>query len=86
MIWTRIKEEWTLPENFTKGRGELETIVVVVIEREGKVQKMWYDKKSGNTLYDQMAMRAIKKAVPFPPIPKEFTDSTLEIGIRFHPD
>jgi outer membrane biosynthesis protein TonB len=33
-----------------------------------------------------MAMRAIKKAEPFPPMPKEFSDETFEIGIRFHPD
>ena len=86
MVWAKIKEEWTLPENFPKGRTDLETIIVVTIERDGKVPKMWYDKRSGNVLYDQMAMRAIKKAIPFDPIPKEFTDNTLEIGFRFHPD
>jgi hypothetical protein len=31
-------------------------------------------------------MRAIKKAEPLPPIPKEFSDPTLEMGFRFHPD
>jgi hypothetical protein len=33
-----------------------------------------------------MAMRAIKKAEPLSPIPKEFGENTLEIGIRFLPD
>jgi hypothetical protein len=33
-----------------------------------------------------MAMRAIMKAEPFPPIPKEFSDKTFEFGFRFHPD
>jgi hypothetical protein len=31
-------------------------------------------------------MRAIKKAEPLPPIPREFSDNTLEMGFRFHPD
>jgi hypothetical protein len=31
-------------------------------------------------------MLAIKKAEPLPPIPKEFSDNTLEMGFRFHPD
>ena len=86
LIWAKIKEEWTLPENLPKGKTDLETIIVVIIEREGKIQKSWFEKRSGNTLYDQMAMRAIKKAEPLPPIPKEFSDNTFEIGIRFHPD
>jgi TonB family protein len=86
MIWARIKKEWTLPENLPKGKIDLEAIIVVIIEKDGKVQKSWFEKRSGNALYDQMAMRAIKKAEPFPPIPKEFSDETFEIGIRFHPD
>jgi outer membrane biosynthesis protein TonB len=28
-------------------------------------------------------MRAIKKAEPFPPFPREITDSSIEIGFRF---
>ena len=85
-IWAKIKKGWTLPENLSKGKTDLEAIIVVVIEREGKIQKTWFEKRSGNALYDQMAMRAIKKAEPYPPIPKEFGDSTFEVGIRFYPD
>jgi TonB family protein len=86
LIWAKIKEGWTLPENLPKEKTELEAIIVVIIEKGGKVQKSWFEKKSGISLYDQMAMRAIKKAEPFPPIPKELSDDTLEIGIRFYPD
>ncbi len=86
LIWAKIKEEWTLPENLPKEKTDLEAIIVVIIEKSGKVQKSWFEKKSGNTLYDQMAMRAIRKAEPLPPIPKELGDDTLEIGIRFHPE
>ena len=64
----------------------LETIIIIVIERDGKIQKSWFEKRSGNTLYDQSAMRAIKKAGPLPPIPKEFSDNIFEIGIRFYPE
>ncbi len=86
LIWAKIKEAWTIPENLIKEMVDLETIIVIIIERNGKIQKFWFEKKSGNDLYDQMAMRAIKKAEPLPPIPKEFNEKTLEIGIRFFPD
>jgi TonB family protein len=86
MIWAKIKEAWTIPENLLKEMVDIETVIVVIIERDGKIQKCWFEKKSGNDLYDQMAMRAIKKAEPLPPIPKELNEKTLEIGIRFFPD
>ena len=86
MIWAKIKKEWTLPGGLPKGKSNLETIIVVVIQRDGKVQKSWFEKRSGNAHYDQMAMRAIKKAEPLPPIPKEFRDEIFEIGIRFYPE
>jgi TonB family protein len=85
-IWERIKKEWILPGDLTKGKAGLETIIIIVIERDGKIQKSWFEKRSGNALYDQSAMRAIKKADPLPPIPKEFSDNTFEIGIRFYPE
>jgi len=85
-IWEKIKKEWALPGDLTKGKASLETIIIIVIDRDGKIQKSWFEKKSGNALYDQSTMRAIKKADPLPPIPKEFSDNTFEIGIRFYPE
>jgi len=85
-IWERIKREWTLPGDLPKEKTTLETIIIIVVERDGKIQKSWFEKRSGNALYDQSAMRAIKKADPLPPIPKEFSDNIFEIGIRFYPE
>jgi len=86
MVEAKIKREWALPQNFPKGKSQLETIIVVIIERDGRVQKSWFEKKSGDAMYDQMAMRAIKKAEPLPPVPRAITANTFVIGIRFRPD
>ncbi len=86
LLWTKIKQSWTLPENLLKERVDLETIIVIIIERDGRVKRSWFEKKSGHALYDQMAMRAIIKAEPLPPIPKELNQESLEIGIRFFPE
>ncbi len=86
VIWAKIKKAWTIPENLLKERVDLETIIILIIENDGKVRRTWFEKKSGNDLYDQKAMRAIRKAEPLPPIPKELGEDTLEIGIRFFPD
>lgn len=88
VVESKIKEEWTIPENLLKEKEwvDLETIIIIIIERNGKIQKWWFEKKSGNALYDQSAMRAIKKAEPLPTIPKELNKEMLEFGIRFRPD
>jgi len=88
MIWSKIEEEWTIPENLLKEKEmvDIETTIVLIIGRDGKIQNSYFEKKSGNTIYDQSAMRAIMKAEPFPPLPKELSEKTLEIGIRFSPE
>jgi len=86
VIWAKIKQEWTLPENLLKEMVDLETIIVIIIERDGKIQRSWFEKRSGDVHYDQAAMRAILKADPLPSIPRELNETTLEIGIRFYPD
>ncbi len=86
LIESKIKGAWTIPENLIKEMVDLETIIVLIITLDGTIQKVWFEKKSGNTLYDQSAMRAIKKAEPLPPIPKELGKNSLECVIRFTPD
>ena len=85
-IWAKIKQEWTIPENLLKEMVDLETIIVIIIERDGKIQRSWFEKRSGDVHYDQAAMRAILKSDPLPSIPRELNETTLEIGIRFYPD
>jgi TonB family protein len=86
LVWAKIKEAWTIPENLLKEMVDMETVIIIIIERDGRIRKIWFEKKSGNGLYDQMAERAIKKADPLPPIPKELGENHLELGIRFTPD
>lgn len=86
LIWGKIKEAWSIPENLLKETVDQEAIIVLIIERNGNIQRYWFEKRSGNPVYDQTALRAIKKAEPFPPLPMEFEGNTLEIGIRFYPE
>jgi len=65
---------------------DLEVTIVVIIDQDRRAQKPKFDKESGNAIYDQNAMRAIKKAEPFPSIPKELGENTLEFEMHFTPD
>jgi len=84
-IWQRIKEEWILPGSLLEEVEEI-PVIVIKLRRDGSIVESWFEKKSGSLMYDESAMRAIKKANPLPPFPQELDEEFLEIGIRFHPE
>jgi periplasmic protein TonB len=57
--------------------------VVFEIRRDGKLNVVVIDKSSGNAYYDQVALRAINDAGPFPPLPEDFKKPMLRIGLQF---
>jgi len=57
--------------------------VIFEIRRDGRLNQVAIDKSSGNAYYDQVALRAINDAGPFPPLPEEFKKPMLRIGLQF---
>ena len=57
--------------------------VIFEIQRDGRLNQVSIDKSSGNAYYDQIALRAINDAGPFPPLPEEFKKPVLRIGLQF---
>ena len=45
LVKAKIKGAWTIPDNLLKEMVDLETIIVLIIERDGKIQKFWFEKK-----------------------------------------
>lgn len=82
-IWSRIKGRWALPQAILPGEV-LETVVHVTILRSGAVTEINFEKRSGNRYFDESALKAIRKAIPFPPLPAGIGDGRLDVGIRFH--
>jgi TonB family protein len=58
-------------------------IVVFEIRRDGRLNVAAIEKSSGNTYYDQVALRALNDAGPFPPLPDDFKKPVLRIGLQF---
>jgi colicin import membrane protein len=81
MIWSRIKGRWVLAQSTQE---VLETVIDVTILRSGAVTDLNYEKRSGNPYFDESALRAIRKASPFPPLPAGIGEGSIEVGIRFH--
>ncbi|MEA1868060.1 MAG: energy transducer TonB [Thermodesulfobacteriota bacterium] len=83
-IWAKVRNHWVLPEQLLDKTG-LTSIVVVRIAQDGSILKAEHEHKSGHTLFDQSAIKAVQKASPFPPLPRALRPGPLEIGIRFRP-
>lgn len=83
-IWSAVRRNWALPE-FLKSQ-HLETVLIVVLRRDGKVLDLRIEKGSGNALYDESAKRAVRKAEPLPPFPDIYSAPQEEIALRFTPE
>jgi protein TonB len=57
--------------------------VEFAIGRDGQLRNVRVSKSSGNAAYDQVAMRAIRDANPFPPLPADYPKSVLTVGLQF---
>ena len=82
-ITSRVRRNWTLPPEL-KPKDNVETIIDVKILRTGQVERLSFEKRSGNVYVDDSAMKAVQKSIPFPPFPDGMMDVYIEIGIRFH--
>lgn len=77
-VHQKIQERW----NGRAIPGQ-QPAVVFEIRRDGKLNEVAIDKSSGNAYYDQVALRAINDAGPFPPLPDDFKKPVLRIGLQF---
>jgi TonB family protein len=83
VIWKKIKEAWILPSDIIKKDEELVTIIVIRIEKDGRVSKIDIEVSSKSDYYDQSAIRAIKKAEPFDEFIEGMDRDFFKVGIRF---
>ncbi|RMF93893.1 MAG: TonB family protein [Candidatus Schekmanbacteria bacterium] len=85
-IWFKIKESWILPDIPEVDESKLTAIVLIKIRKDGEIIERSFEKRSGNYIFDNSAMKAIIKANPLPPVPEGLADDILEVGVRFIPE
>ena len=78
-VQAKVTEKWV-----DKALPGQQPVAVFEISREGQVSRIAIEKSSGNSYYDQAAVRAITEANPFPPLPAEFPGQTLRVHLGFN--
>jgi TonB family protein len=81
-IDTKIRWQWA-PPPITPEENNL--VVRFDIRKNGNVDKMSVvvEESSGNTFFDQAALRAVYAAHPFPALPDAYTDEKLTVYMHF---
>ena len=84
-IAKRVEQKWSVSDQLV-GRKKLVVEMRFQVKSNGDLGEIWIDKKSGNTVFDESAERAVKKAAPFPEHPEGVTKSNVIVPLRFTPE
>ncbi len=83
-IINRLQLFWSLPEYKILDPALIATIVIQV-DRNGNIIKQFFEKTSGDRLFDQFVLKTLQEGAPLPVIPEALQKDRVEIGLRFRP-
>jgi len=86
VVRNKVMQGWVIPENLIEDVYSLEAIVTFTIYKDGHISDVQLEESSGNKYFDESVLRAVRKAAPFPPLPANIRQKSIEIGIRFRPE
>ncbi len=84
-IQYQIQKNWAFSQQLAGDNTQLEAILAIKVLRNGEIEDIWFDKKSGNTYLDESAYKAVVKSNPLPPLPGDYMHPFYKIGLRFGP-
>ena len=76
----KLDENWNVTGGFSR---RIYTQVAFTIARDGSLSGIEIEEKSGDDAFDYQARRAVLGSGPFPPLPRDYRESTLRVHVRF---
>jgi periplasmic protein TonB len=83
VIQGKVSSNWDQPSARLLAEDSLTSSVSFVIRRDGSVHGITVSRSSGRSTVDQSAAKAVRESAPFPPLPDDYMQSTLEVTIDF---
>ena len=84
-IQYQIQKNWAFSQQLAGDNTQLEAVLAIKVLRNGEIEDIWFDKKSGNGYLDDSAYKAIVKSNPLPPLPNDYMGPHYKVGLRFGP-
>ena len=82
LVQAHIDQQWVAPPVKAHEKN-LQVVLKFRILRSGKVIDLDIAKGSGNNYYDSAALRAVQRASPLPPFPKDIHKFSLDVRYNF---
>jgi colicin import membrane protein len=80
----RIRPNFVPPSVIAENeRSKLSTVVVILVNGQGRILKRSIETSSGNALYDAAVLRALDQSNPLPPPPPEIREQVMRDGLEF---
>jgi TonB family protein len=83
IVFTKIELAWRKPFLGENVQRQYFTVVYFIIKRNGQVREVKVQESSGLSIIDRSCESAILGAVPFPPLPNQFTEPELPLRVTF---
>lgn len=83
-IWHQIQKSWAFSQEMAGDQTDLEAVIIVKIMRDGEIRDIWFERRSGNSYFDDSAFKAVKKSNPLPSLPEGFLKPFYDVGFRFN--
>jgi len=83
VIQGKVGSNWDQPSARLVAEDSLTSSISFVIRRDGSVHGVTVARSSGRSTVDQSAARAVRDSAPFPPLPDDYMESTLQVTIDF---
>ena len=81
-IENKISGQWSPPPALLE-EEMVGAIVQFNVTRRGSIESVEIEKSSGNSQFDEAALRAVYNANPLPPLPDGLTDDPLKVHFSF---
>ncbi|MFW5908614.1 MAG: energy transducer TonB, partial [Desulfosalsimonas sp.] len=76
-----MKQNWAFsPDMAGENTKGLEARLIIKISRDGQIEDVWFEKRSGNSYLDESAYRTVMKTNPLPPLPEGQSQYHLMLG------
>lgn len=84
-IHNALQPHWKLPEHKIWDQ-ELSATIIITISKNGHITNRFFERRSGDRLFDQFVLKALDDGTPLKPIPGALGKNSLEMGLHFTVD
>ena len=81
-VFNRVAKRWVLPAAKDAPKPGEKTVVQVLIDGNGQILSAVISLQSGSPKWDEAALAAVKRAAPFPALPKTLGATSLEFHVH----